>query len=72
MMTRLKFTTMSAIKATKVRGQNLGPIKHAYSKPMKNPRGRENAGGHIAPVVQIPQRTDLAAKFLEVKGSNEA
>jgi hypothetical protein len=38
---------------------------------MENPRSRENAGGHIAPVVEIPQRTDLAAKFPEVKGSDE-
>src|SRR4029453_9645921 len=52
-------------------GQNLGPIKHAYPKPMEDPRGREDAGGYVAPVVQIPQRTDLAAEFPEIKGSNE-
>jgi hypothetical protein len=38
---------------------------------MKDPRGGEDAGCHIASVVQIPQRTDLAAKFPEIKGSDE-
>jgi len=38
---------------------------------MEDPGGREDAGGYIASVVQIPQRTDLAAKFPEIKGSDE-
>src|SRR5215203_4801224 len=38
---------------------------------MEDPGGREDAGGYVASVVQIPQRTDLAAEFPEIKGSDE-
>jgi hypothetical protein len=38
---------------------------------MEDPRGREDADGHIAPVVKIPQRTDLPAEFPEIKGADE-